>query len=192
MKVLTGRTLALAFVAGTLALATPDPASAQQRRGGGMFGGGEAMMLWGRLDQSFDEFAGTLSLTEAQKQLVTIVADDFREANADPLARLTAMREELRGMFGGGSRPDRQAMQQIVQKHGNPAQATGARPRNAQERRDRRPRPRAGAAPDPFACPAASAGGVGRLPPRRPQDPVCNKLHHVDRPRLLDGRVLAR
>ncbi len=122
MKLHTGRALALAFVAGTLALATPDPGAAQQRRGGGMFGGGEAMMLWGRLDQGFDEFAGTLSLTEAQKQLVTIVADDFREANADALARLTAMREELRGMFGGGSRPDRQAMQQIVQKHGNPAQ----------------------------------------------------------------------
>ena len=123
MKLATGRSiLALAFVAGTLALATPDPTAAQQRRGGGMFGGGEAMMLWGRLDQGFDEFAGTLSLTDAQKQLVTIVADDFRTANEDALTRLTAMREELRGMFGGGSRPDRQAMQQIVQKHGNPAQ----------------------------------------------------------------------
>lgn len=77
MKLHTGRALALAFVAGTLALATPDPGAAQQRRGGGMFGGGEAMMLWGRLDQGFDEFAGTLSLTEAQKQLVTIVADDI-------------------------------------------------------------------------------------------------------------------
>ena len=32
------------------------------------------------------------------------------------------MMQELRGMFGGGSRPDRQAMQQIVRKHGNPAQ----------------------------------------------------------------------
>lgn len=122
MKFGIARTLALAFVAGTLALTTPDPASAQQRRGGGMFGGGEAMMLWGRLDQGFDELASTLSLTDAQKQLITIVVDDFREANADALARLTAMREEMRGMFGGGARPGRQAMQQLVQKHGNPAQ----------------------------------------------------------------------
>ena len=121
MKRMTGHILALTVVVATIALAVPDSASAQGG-GGGPFGGSEGMRLWGQLDQRFDETDNALSLTEGQKQLITIVVDDFRETNTDALARLTAMREEMQGMFGGGSRPDRQAMQALVEKHGNPAQ----------------------------------------------------------------------
>ena len=120
MKHTTGHIVALTVFAATIALSAPDSVSAQ--RGGGVFGGSEGTRLWGQLDQRFDEVANTLSLTDSQKQLITIVVDDFRETNADALGRLAAMQREMRGMFGGGGRPDRQAIQQIAQKHGNPVQ----------------------------------------------------------------------
>ena len=111
---------AAAGVAGSAA--TPLDASAQ-RAGPGMAGAfrSEGQRLWTQLDQRFDEFAETLSLTEVQSGLMEIVVEDFRLTNEDALERLAAMTTEMRSLMGGG-RPDRTAIAGIAEKHGNPVQ----------------------------------------------------------------------
>lgn len=109
--------------AGSTALPADLLAQAQQRGGMGMMGAfrSEGQRLWTLLDQRFDEFSETVALTEVQSGLVEIVVEDFRQTNEDALERLAAMITEMRGLMGGG-RPDRGAVTQIAEKHGNPVQ----------------------------------------------------------------------
>ena len=110
--------------AGWTALPADLLAQAQQRGGMGMMGAfrSEGQHLWTLLDQRFDEFSQTVSLTEVQSGLVQIVVEDFRQTNEDALERLAAMITEMRGLMGDG-RPDRGAIAQIAEKHGNPVQS---------------------------------------------------------------------
>ena len=117
-----GTIFGLGVIAVMIAMATPVIASAQQRGMGRAFGGSEGQRLWTQLDQRFDEFTQELSLSDAQMGLITLVVDDFREANEDALGRLRAMMADMRGLRQGGGRPNRQAMAGVAEKHGNPVQ----------------------------------------------------------------------
>lgn len=121
----TARLLLLSGLAAAAGLATvaSTPAAVVAQRGGGMGMGGfrsEGQRLWTQLDQRYDEFAEALSLTADQSGLLAIVVEDFRQTNEDALGRMVAMTTEMRGLLGGG-RPDRAAVAEIAEKHGNPA-----------------------------------------------------------------------
>jgi len=114
-------TLGLATAA--IAYLAPVSALAQQRPGGGAgaFANNPGMRLWNALDQRFDDFAGQLSLTEAQTELATMLVASFREENEGTLRRydraMSQMRERMRGgnrggaARRGGAQRNRQGMQ---------------------------------------------------------------------------------
>ena len=120
-----GHVVTLGVAAAAVALAIPGSASAQPGAGGG--GGGfsnnPSVRLWAALDRDFEDFAGKLSLTDAQADSVTGLVADFREENKDVLERVKGMRNPMRagmrdaggGREGGERRPERglQAMREM-------------------------------------------------------------------------------
>ena len=85
------------------------------------------MVLWGALDQRFDEFTKRLTLTEAQEESITRLVTEFRDKNKDELGRLQSLTSLMRprpggvrrggeGGAGGGAGGGMQEMRDLMQQ----------------------------------------------------------------------------
>ncbi len=116
------RPLLAALVAGLVAaLGVPADSEAQRALNPQDQAMAEAQSLWRNLNGGLDSLADSLSLSADQKERITVVADEFRAANTETLARWTALQRKMRELLASRDRAAiGQARREWGDKYGNP------------------------------------------------------------------------
>jgi len=71
-------------------------------------------------DSAVDRFAERMEFSEAQRGQLGNLAEAYRNENADALARMESLREEMRAMRESDERPTREALADVFQKYDHP------------------------------------------------------------------------
>jgi len=91
----------------------PPPREFGPRAGGGL---GSVVLS----DSAMDRFAERMELSEEQRGQLQDLAEAYRNENADVVARLESLREEMRTLREGDERPTRAAVADVFRKYDHP------------------------------------------------------------------------
>jgi Spy/CpxP family protein refolding chaperone len=116
----TRRCAVVALVVGVALAGLNAPAAQAQERSGGKPGHRGTVMM--DPSQFGEKLAQHLNLTQAQKDQIARLTETFKSQNADALARAEKVHQEVVASANDGSRPTREEIKAITERHGNPGQ----------------------------------------------------------------------
>jgi len=124
-EVQMGKTKAAAFSLALLVAMTSVATAQRGGRGepparefGPRAGGGLGRVVLS--DSAMDRFAERMELSEGQRGQLQNLADAYRSENADVLARMENLRDEMRTLREGDERPTRETLAGVFQKYDHP------------------------------------------------------------------------